>query len=289
MPKNSKNIQQNNEQSKTFNLGEIVLNSLPNNDLSLDEYLNKFEIFIKSHIEIYYCLNQVSKNNITKILTDKVITEQCEYLTNLFLTVNKIPILSTKSYLLDSIKNECLVQNDKFNLEKTYNILYNKISKLKDDFIPVSQNSLRIINLSNNSRVEIEHEKYYSFIIEYIDDTLNEIDKIFTTKRFNESNQSKPIQTTIKTQTKAIEPIKLDATQTQIVFLFQKLIDEKLINETLNPKLWQLVSTYFVDKDNKALKNIHQTKDNLKNTKTGEPKSKSDIITKIVTDTKKTL
>lgn len=111
-------------------------------------------------------------------------------------------------------------------------------------------------------------------LYDYMIDTCLEI-----AKKYN-------INLSMKKSDKAIVPIRLDATQTQIVYLFQKLIDENLINETLNPKLWNLVSQYFTDKDNKPLKNIHQTKDKLKNTKTGKPKNNSDIITLIVSDTK---
>jgi len=188
MAKSSKNIQQYNEQDKTFNLGAIETQKIiSNKELNYEDYLKLFENFIKSHKRVYYCLNQVRENNNVKILTDKTITVQCQYLTNLFKEVNKLPILSTKQNLLDSIKNNCLVQNDKFVLEKTYNILYSKVYNLKSDFSPVTQNSLRIINLSNNSKVEIEHVKYYNFIIDYIDDTLNGIDKIFTLKELNKS------------------------------------------------------------------------------------------------------
>ena len=255
MAKSGKNLQQSNEQSKTFNLGGIESNSLPNNDLSLDEYLNKFEIFIKSHIRIYYSLNQVREINKIKILVDKVITEQCEYLTNLYKEVKKLPILSTKQNLLDSIKNECLVQNDKFILEKTYNILHSKVYNLKSDFSPVTQNSLRIINLSNNSRVEIEHVKYYNFIIGYIDDTLNEIDKIFTTKRFNESNQTETKLTIIETPAKAIDftKIKWKLKTPTLAYLFFKLEKNGLIQiENTGATL----SKIFVDNKQSDIDNI---------------------------------
>lgn len=81
---------------------------------------------------------------------------------------------------------------------------------------------------------------------------------------------------------KLIEPIRLDATQTQIVFLFQTLINEKFINENLNPKLWHLVGNYFTDKDGKTISNIHQTKDKLKNSKSGKPKAKAETIENII-------
>jgi len=81
-------------------------------------------------------------------------------------------------------------------------------------------------------------------------------------------------------------PIKLEASQTQIVYLFKNLIEERLIKENLNPNLWKLISTYFTDKDGNPLKNIHQTKFNLENNKSGKPKSMSENIENIVNKVK---
>lgn len=92
--------------------------------------------------------------------------------------------------------------------------------------------------------------------------------------------------TVSKQTTKQIKPLQLDLEQRQIIYLFQKMIDEKLLNETKNPTLWDLVSQYFTDKDGNPFKNIHQNKDGLKNTKTGKPKKGAEQIEKIVTDTK---
>lgn len=85
---------------------------------------------------------------------------------------------------------------------------------------------------------------------------------------------------------KLVEKIKLELNKTQIVYLFQLLIDEKLINESLNPKIWHLVSQYFLDKDGQPLKDIHSTKYNLANTKTAKPKKGADTIETIVSKTK---
>ena len=85
---------------------------------------------------------------------------------------------------------------------------------------------------------------------------------------------------------KQIKPIQLDLEQRQIIYLFQKLIDEKLLNETKNPTLWDLVSQYFTDMNGTPLNNIHQNKDGLKNTKTGKPTKSAELIEKIVTETK---
>jgi hypothetical protein len=112
-----------------------------------------------------------------------------------------------------------------------------------------------------------------------------EIKKLNTIAKLKVDTQSQPNTQTVPQ--KQIEPIRFDATQTQIVYLFQNLIKEKLINESLNPKLWHLISTYFTDKDNKPLSNIHQTKGNLENTKTGKPKAKADLIEAITKGTKK--
>lgn len=109
---------------------------------------------------------------------------------------------------------------------------------------------------------------------------LEELNIEIERRKLNKTNHS---ELTLK----KIETIKLELNQTQIVYLFQTLIKEKLINETLNPKLWHLVSTYFTDKDNKPLSNIHQTKGNLENTKTGKPKAKADLIESIAKGIKK--
>lgn len=83
-----------------------------------------------------------------------------------------------------------------------------------------------------------------------------------------------------------VKPIQLDMEQRQIIYLFQKLIDEKLLNETKNPTVWDLVTQYFTDKDGRPIANIHQNKDGLKNTKTGKPKKNADVIERVINDTK---
>ena len=116
--------------------------------------------------------------------------------------------------------------------------------------------------------------KQYKVEIEYVNDLI----------------KSQPQQSTPNsTSTKANKPIQLDLEQRQIIYLFQKLIDEKLLNETKNPSLWDLVSQYFTDKDGTTIKNIHQNKDGLKNTKTGKPKNGAAQIENIVTSTKNSL
>lgn len=85
---------------------------------------------------------------------------------------------------------------------------------------------------------------------------------------------------------KQIQPIQLEMSQRQIIYLFQKLIDENLLNDNKNPTVWDLVSQYFTAKDSKPLKNLHQNKDGLKNTKTGKPKKNSTEIDNIVFDVK---
>lgn len=83
-----------------------------------------------------------------------------------------------------------------------------------------------------------------------------------------------------------LKPIRLNMEQRQIIYLFQELIREKLLIENNNPSLWNLISKYFVDKDGKTLKSIHQNKDGLKNSKTGKPKRNASIIADIVAKTK---
>lgn len=81
--------------------------------------------------------------------------------------------------------------------------------------------------------------------------------------------------------TQKITPIKLELNQTQIVYLFYQLAENGYINKDENPNLWSLISKYFVDKNNKPLNNIRQTKYNLENTKKGKPQ-KSETIDKII-------
>ena len=88
---------------------------------------------------------------------------------------------------------------------------------------------------------------------------------------------------------KEIKPIQLNLEQRQIIYLFQNLIKEQMLNETNNPNLWHLVSQYFTDKDGNPLNNIHQNKDGLQNSKTGKPKKLANEIQTIVTNTKNSL
>ncbi|MCZ2101285.1 MAG: hypothetical protein LC107_07090 [Chitinophagales bacterium] len=101
------------------------------------------------------------------------------------------------------------------------------------------------------------------------------------------TQMDKPIINSINNPNrKKMKPIQLDLEQRQIIYLFQKLIDEKLLNETKNPTIWDLVARYFTDKDNNPLKNIHQNKDGLKNTKTGKPNKNATEIENIVNEVK---
>lgn len=95
-----------------------------------------------------------------------------------------------------------------------------------------------------------------------------------------------PNTATNQTKQQSIRPIQLEMEQRQIIYLFQKLIDEKLLNETKNPTVWDLVAKYFTDKDNRPLKNIHQNKEGLNNTKTGKPQKNATEIENIIMETK---
>ena len=79
-----------------------------------------------------------------------------------------------------------------------------------------------------------------------------------------------------------ITPIKLELNQTQIIYLFQQLVEKGYLKTNQNPKLWNLISQYFVGVDNKQIKNIHQLKDKLENSNTGKPRKEADNIEKIV-------
>lgn len=132
----------------------------------------------------------------------------------------------------------------------------------------------------------ITADNIFDAIVQDFENTKTKIDNSFS---FLVPNISTKLNKGNETPVKQIEPIRLDANQTQIVYLFKSLIAEGLINESLNPKLWSLVATYFTDKDNSPLNNIHQTKTNLENTKTGKPKQKADTIENIVKGIKKPL
>lgn len=79
-----------------------------------------------------------------------------------------------------------------------------------------------------------------------------------------------------------ITPIKLELNQTQIVYLFQQLVEKEYLRPNKNPALWNLISQYFVDVNDKPLKNIHQVKDRLINNREGKPKREADTIDEIV-------
>lgn len=192
------------------------------------------------------------------------------YVINNFLKETKyiIRIIKEKSDTINE-KNEGIIQIQNIN-DKLLSI---NDKKQKIDFLNTHLDKVNNFISSNQSieNIHLFNENKYKIQGAYI------------FKQFVENELSKYIQTPPQ---KPIEPIKLELNQTQIVYLFQKLIDEKCINETLNPKLWHLVSTYFVDKDNNTISNIHNTKSNLQNTKTGKPKKQADLIENIVNETK---
>ena len=56
-----------------------------------------------------------------------------------------------------------------------------------------------------------------------------------------------------------------------------QLVKNGYINENLNSTLWNLVSKYFVDKDYKPLKNIHQTIQGMLGNKESKPRKAGEI------------
>lgn len=78
-----------------------------------------------------------------------------------------------------------------------------------------------------------------------------------------------------------ITPIKLELNQTQIVYLFQQLVEKRYLSMNENPTLWNLISQYFVSKGNKPLKNIHQVKYNLVYNEENKPK-RAETIDEII-------
>lgn len=77
-------------------------------------------------------------------------------------------------------------------------------------------------------------------------------------------------------------PIKLELNQTQIIYLFMQLEEKGYLRINKNPTLWNLISQYFVDVNDKPLKNIHQLKDKMMNNKEGikSPKGKQILLRK---------
>jgi hypothetical protein len=127
-------------------------------------------------------------------------------------------------------------------------------------------------------------DSFSTILIEMLNEELNQLNQKETT--INDS--SKDGETKIKSTefTIPIIAIKTEMQQTQIVYLFEQLIENKLININHNDTFWSLVSKYFIDKKGNSLDNIHQTKSQLKNAGKGKPKSNADLIEKIVNDTK---
>jgi len=151
-------------------------------------------------------------------------------------------------------------------------LLYDKIIEkefIKINYLPKIESEFEK-SFNSAKRTELGRMK------EYLNNRLIELDKIPS------------VDTEIKKtkESKEITPIKLELNQTQIVYLFETLIAEKLINTNVNDKLWHLVSQYFIDKDSKPLNNIHKTKSNLKNVGKGKPKQNADLIENIVAKTK---
>lgn len=167
--------------------------------------------------------------------------------------------------------------------------------KLKDWHTDVTKLELYLKDVyAGYNLTENQRQFVFKSLIEYFNECIVKIKpskNSYTLNLLNELLSYSKIElereTTAKVMNKEIEPIKLELNQTQIIYLFQVLIDQKLINESVNPKLWNLVSQYFCDSSGKSIGNIHQLKDKLKNSKTGKPKSKADEIEKIVNDIKK--
>lgn len=110
---------------------------------------------------------------------------------------------------------------------------------------------------------------------------------ILSNKRIIQFIDNRMKQLKTETSSKVVEPqpltpIKLELNQTQIIYLFQQLIENGYLKTNQNPKLWSLISKYFVDKDNKQIKNIHQIRVRLENNKTGKPKQETETIEKMV-------
>lgn len=260
------------------------------NPEKFNEILNCFNTYINGLIGSYFLLFYSDPEEKTK--QNKGFEE---YITEALSESMFFDYSILKHHLIKIISE---VENDNVH-EKNYNLLKLSIKNLKEKLVKKEPNftfdfaeifsenyasqldffftEFKISNEKNHNEASIKQTKFetndfYNYVYDEIENAEKAIDEVFSIFNFLTIEKTdKPIKS------KIIEPIRFDGTQTQIVYLFQKLIDEKFINLSLNPNIWKLVSTYFSDKDNKPLKAIHQTKYNLENTKKGKPKEAQKI------------
>ena len=91
-----------------------------------------------------------------------------------------------------------------------------------------------------------------------------------------------------ETEEKPIIPIKLNLNKSQIAYLFMQLVDSGYLKKHQNPNIWKLVGQYFVDMNNKSMKDISQVMTNVTSrNKEGRPQYEADNIEEIVGNLKK--
>jgi hypothetical protein len=196
-------------------------------------------------------IKAIDRNTFKVLLFESIGSKEYDNLDNDRNKHQHTDVMNLELYIKDFFRNDVLAEDQKQLLYKSLNEYFNEC------------------------KVKIKPNKNT-----YTWDLLNDLIE-FT----NIELKNKPLA---KSNAKAIEiePIRMELNQTQIVYLFQELINQKLINESINPKLWSLISKYFCDSSGKPIGNVHQTKDKLKNSKTGKPKSLSNEIEKVIADTK---
>ena len=222
-----------------------------------------------------------------------------------------------ENYLLDFEKwKKVYTEGEEINFLNYQFNLYDKISKIIEDRVSIN------FNFGNeDEEIVYSEERYFRYILKHISydnfikyNSQNEllihlfdhfyaveedgwafndiafgnfrlaVEKILifiNEKRKSQQNFSDAKQNTLK----PTETIKLNLTPTQIAYLFQE-IEQKFGDRTHNTKYWKFISDFFIDKNGEKLKNIHQTRENLNNTKTGKPKQHSDSIDSIIKSTR---
>lgn len=237
-------------------------------------------------IKIYYSSKDyLTKYNSEFLKWNEIITEGEEkhflnYQLQLYKNIEKIienQISITKNLVLDGEDDV-----ERLTSEYVYFRYILKHQSYKDFLKYNSNNEILIILFKRFYNIQGEEWQFDEIgfgnfrlavtkILDYINTTINSI-KLITNEKKIESFT-------------AGDTIKLKLTPTQIVYLFQE-IEKKFGDKTHNTKYWKFISDFFIDKDGQELKNIHQTKFNLNDTKTAKPKQHSDSIDAIIQATK---
>lgn len=234
----------------------------------------KLELFIND-LEAEFIINHDLGEYHVKVQIKNDISGYPIYPYNPVLSVQEIDKKIKTFYQLNSLNlvEELHVLGDCFQLFHAYKEDLELLLTKTDLRLPVEN-----WNKINKALTEVETLLlYFNEEQEDRNSQLNSMQNVIMKIAPQSEGQSKETQ---------IEKIKLNLNQTQIVYLFEQLISEGYINTNHNDKLWHLISLYFIDKDNKELKSIHQTKSNLHNKGTGKPKKESEKIDKIVSSIK---